>query len=54
MPYLNSPTLAPGFLQWSAAVADAERAAVDSARLFGTAIRGRGAVLSIETPATGR
>lgn len=52
--YLNYPTLAHGFLQWSGVVADAERAAVDSARLFGTAIRGRGAVLSIEAPATGR
>jgi acetyl esterase len=30
-----------GFLQWSGVVSDAERAAVDSARLFGTAVRSR-------------
>jgi acetyl esterase len=41
--YLNYPTLAHGFLQWSGVVADAERAAVDSARLFGTAVRSRAA-----------
>ncbi len=35
--YLNYPTLAHGFLQWSAVVPDAERASVDTARLFGTA-----------------
>ncbi len=45
--YLNYPTLAHGFLQWSGVVADAEKAAVDTARLFGTAIRGRAAVLAI-------
>ena len=39
--YLNYPTLAHGFLQWSAVVEDAERAAVDTARLFGGAIRSR-------------
>ena len=39
--YLNYPTLAHGFLQWSAVVEDAERAAVDTARLFGAAIRSR-------------
>lgn len=39
--YLNYPTLTHGFLQWSGVVEDAERAAVDTARLFGTAIRGR-------------
>jgi acetyl esterase len=39
--YLNYPTLIHGFLQWSAVVPDAERAAVDTARLFGTAIRSR-------------
>lgn len=33
------------FLQWSAVVQDAERAAVESARLFGNAIRTRRAVL---------
>lgn len=43
--YLNYPTLAHGFLQWSAVVADAERASVDTARLFGTAIRSRAALL---------
>jgi acetyl esterase len=43
--YLNYPTLAHGFLQWSAVVPDAERASVDTARLFGTAIRSRAAVL---------
>lgn len=48
--YLNYPTLTHGFLQWSGVVAEAERAAVDSARLFGTAIRGRSAVLSIKAP----
>lgn len=42
--YLNYPTLTHGFLQWSGVVADAERAAVDSARLFGTAVRSRVAV----------
>ena len=39
--YLHYPTLAHGFLQWSAVVEDAERAAVDTARLFGGAIRSR-------------
>lgn len=39
--YLNYPTLAHGFLQWSGVVEEAERAAVDTARLFGTAIRSR-------------
>lgn len=39
--YLNYPTLIHGFLQWSGVVPDAERAAVDSARLLGTAIRSR-------------
>jgi acetyl esterase/lipase len=43
--YLNYPTLAHGFLQWSAVVADAERAAVDTARLFGAAIRSRSQLL---------
>jgi acetyl esterase len=43
--YLNYPTLIHGFLQWSGVVEDAERAAVDSARLFGNAIRTRRAVL---------
>jgi acetyl esterase len=43
--YLNYPTLAHGFLQWSAVVPDAERAAVDTARLFGTAVRSRVALL---------
>lgn len=43
--YLNYPTLAHGFLQWSAVVADAERASVDTARLFGTAVRSRVAQL---------
>ena len=43
--YLNYPTLAHGFLQWSAVVPDAERASVDTARLFGTAIRSRAALL---------
>lgn len=42
--YLNYPTLIHGFLQWSGVVADAERAAVDTARLFGTAIRSRLAI----------
>jgi acetyl esterase len=39
--YLNYPTLIHGFLQWSGVVPDAERAAIDSARLLGTAIRSR-------------
>ncbi len=39
--YLNYPTLIHGFLQWSGVVEDADRAAVDTARLFGTAIRSR-------------
>ncbi len=39
--YLNYPTLAHGFLQFSGVVADADRAATDSARLFDTAIRSR-------------
>lgn len=43
--YLNYPTLIHGFLQWSGVVPDAERAAVDSARLFGTAIRSRPALV---------
>ncbi|MFC4311723.1 alpha/beta hydrolase [Steroidobacter flavus] len=43
--YLNYPTLAHGFLQWSAVVPDAERASIDTARLFGTAIRSRAALL---------
>jgi acetyl esterase/lipase len=43
--YLNYPTLAHGFLQWSAVVPDAERASVDTARLFGTAVRSRVALL---------
>lgn len=43
--YLNYPTLIHGFLQWSGVVEDAERAAVDTARLFGNAIRNRRAVL---------
>ncbi|HEY0684958.1 MAG TPA: alpha/beta hydrolase [Steroidobacter sp.] len=43
--YLNYPTLAHGFLQWSAVVPDAERASIDTARLFGTAVRSRVAVL---------
>ncbi|MBL8265024.1 alpha/beta hydrolase [Steroidobacter sp.] len=43
--YLNYPTLAHGFLQWSAVVPDAERASVDTARLFGTAVRSRVAML---------
>lgn len=43
--YLNYPTLAHGFLQWSAVVADAERASVDTARVFGTALRSRAALL---------
>lgn len=43
--YLNYPTLAHGFLQWSAVVPDAERASVETARLFGTAIRSRAALL---------
>lgn len=44
--YLNYPTLIHGFLQWSGVVEDAERAAVETARLFGNAIRTRRAVLS--------
>jgi acetyl esterase len=43
--YLNYPTLAHGFLQWSAVVADAERASVDTARLLGAAVRSRAALL---------
>lgn len=43
--YLNYPTLIHGFLQWSGVVPDAERAAIDSARLFGTAVRSRLAVV---------
>ena len=43
--YLNYPTLAHGFLQWSAVVPDAERASVDTARLFGAAVRSRVALL---------
>jgi acetyl esterase len=43
--YLNYPTLIHGFMQWSGVVPDAERACVDSARLFGTALRSRSAVL---------
>jgi acetyl esterase len=43
--YLNYPTLMHGFLQWSGVVADADRAATDSARLLGTAVRGRLAML---------
>lgn len=39
--YLNYPTLIHGFLQWSGVVEDAERAAVETAHLFGTAIRSR-------------
>lgn len=39
--YLNYPTLTHGFLQWSGVVEDANRAATDSARLYGTAIRSR-------------
>jgi acetyl esterase len=42
--YLNYPSLTHGFLQWSGVVDDAERAAVDTARLFGTAIRSRLAI----------
>ncbi len=44
--YLNYPTLIHGFMQWSGVVPDAERACVDSARLLGTAIRSRSAILS--------
>jgi acetyl esterase len=47
--YLNYPTLAHGFLQWSAVVPDAERASVDTARLFGTAVRSRAALLRQKT-----
>jgi acetyl esterase len=47
--YLNYPTLVHGFLQWSGVVPDAERAAVDSARLLGTAIRSRLAVIRSST-----
>jgi acetyl esterase len=43
--YLNYPTLIHGFLQWSGVVADAERAAVETARLFGNSVRTRRAVL---------
>jgi acetyl esterase/lipase len=43
--YLNYPTLIHGFLQWTGVVDDAERAAVESARLFGNAVRSRRAVL---------
>lgn len=43
--FLFYPSLTHGFLQQSGIVQDAERAAVDSARLFGTAIRGRAALL---------
>jgi acetyl esterase len=43
--YLHYPTLIHGFLQWSGVVADAERAAVETARLFGNAIRSRRALL---------
>jgi acetyl esterase len=43
--YLNYPTLIHGFMQWSGVVPDAERACVDSARLFGTALRSRSAML---------
>ena len=43
--YLNYPTLIHGFLQWSGVVEDAERAAVESARVFGNAIRSRQALL---------
>ncbi len=39
--YLNYPSLIHGFLQWSGPVADADRAATDTARLLGTAIRSR-------------
>lgn len=39
--YLNYPTLTHGFLQFSGVVEDADRAATQSARLFGTAIRSR-------------
>jgi len=44
--YLNYPSLIHGFLQWSGVVEDAERAAVESARLFGNAVRHRQALLS--------
>ncbi len=43
--YLNYPSLTHGFLQWSGVTDDAERAAVDTARLFGTAIRSRLAIV---------
>lgn len=39
--YLNYPSLTHGFLQWSGVIEDAQHAAVDTARLFGTAIRSR-------------
>lgn len=47
--YLNYPTLAHGFLQWSGVVEDAERAAVETARLLGAAIRSRKRQLSLKT-----
>lgn len=43
--YLHYPTLIHGFLQWSGVVEDAEWAAIETARLFGNAIRTRRAVL---------
>ena len=46
--YLNYPALAHGFLQWSGVVGDAERAAIDTARLFGTAIRSRLALVRVK------
>lgn len=48
--YLNYPTLTHGFLQFSGVVEDADRAATDSARLFGNLIRGRGGVLRAAWP----
>lgn len=44
--YLNYASLNHSFLQASGVVADADRAATDTARLFGTAIRSRGALVS--------
>src|SRR3546814_8869210 len=39
--YLNFPSLNHSFLQASGVIADADRAATDTARIFGAAIRSR-------------
>ncbi|MDG2520415.1 alpha/beta hydrolase fold domain-containing protein [Caulobacter segnis] len=48
--FLSYPSLNHSFLQQSGVIEEADRAATDSAGLFGTAVRSRAALLASATP----